>query len=361
MSLSDLLPPGASFTDALKLLYQAVGDTFTVNLGAVAASTWIAYDICLTFADEVELVWKAKWSLPKVLYFGVRYYGLVASLLYATVNSSRTVPYSMYVVLCHGWTWYEALGAATAVTVIFGEGMFVLRLWASYRGQKKVLALIAFCWLAEFTSSVVVTFEEALDITILPRPVNFPLPGCYTLAKVPLGKSLGAWIVNGSVALIFFGLMLFKFFTSDGFKLGLSTAKNNGLAKWFEVRRFSPLLYLLLRDGVMYFGMIFFVNMTNLIASVTMEGRALEGVAIPWTIAASSVGSARLLLNLRGFIGTDNSVLLTEKTTMRFEHPGSGEGDSGESSSTDEIERETVELRETKITSTGTGISEVMV
>ena len=54
---------------------------------------------------------------------------------------------------------------------------------------------------------------------------------------------------------IFFGLMLFKFFTSDGFKLGLSTAKNNGLAKWFEVRRFSPLLYLLLRDGVMYFGM----------------------------------------------------------------------------------------------------------
>ena len=46
---------------------------------------------------------------------------------------------------------------------------------------------------------------------------------------------------------------------------------------------------------------------------------------------------------------------------MRFEHPGSGEGDSGESSSTDEIERETVELRETKITSTGTGISEVMV
>ena len=71
--------------------------------------------------------------------------------------------------------------------------------------------------------------------------------------------------------------------------------------------------------------------------------------------------SARLLLNLRGFIGTDNSVLLTEKTTMRFEHPGSGEGDSGESSSTDEIERETVELRETKITSTGTGISEVMV
>ena len=52
---------------------------------------------------------------------------------------------------------------------------------------------------------------------------------------------------------------------------------------------------------------------------------------------------------------------LTEKTTMHFDHPRSDEGESGELSSTDESERETIELRETKITSTGTGISEVMV
>ena len=54
---------------------------------------------------------------------------------------------------------------------------------------------------------------------------------------------------------IFFGLMLFKFFTSEGFKLELSNAKRNPLTKWSEIQHFSPLLYLLLRDGVMYFAM----------------------------------------------------------------------------------------------------------
>lgn len=44
-------------------------------------------------------------------------------------------------------------------------------------------------------SSTTVTFIEALNITILPRPANFPLPGCYTLAKVPLKNSLPAWYV----------------------------------------------------------------------------------------------------------------------------------------------------------------------
>ena len=72
MSLTDLLPPGLSIPDAIHLFYQAVGDTFAVNLAAGecalpdvrhgtdrwcsgAASTWIAYDICLTFAEEVRL------------------------------------------------------------------------------------------------------------------------------------------------------------------------------------------------------------------------------------------------------------------------------------------------------------------
>lgn len=49
--------------------------------------------------------------------------------------------------------------------------------------------------------------------------------------------------------------MLFKFFTSEGFKLELSNAKRNSLTKWFEIQHFSPLLYLLLRDGVTYFAM----------------------------------------------------------------------------------------------------------
>ncbi|TBU63405.1 hypothetical protein BD310DRAFT_916267 [Dichomitus squalens] len=184
-----------------------------------------------------------------------------------------------------------------------------------------VLALIAFCFTAELASSITVGIIEARTITILPRPAGLPIPGCYTLANVPLRNSLGAWIVNCTIATTFFALMLYKFFTGEAFKFELSEATRNPLAKWTEVRRFSPLLYLLLRDGTTYFAMIFLVNAVNMALSIREEGRALEGMGVAWTIAVSSVASSRLLLNLRGFIsGNDNmSGGKSERTTMRFE------------------------------------------
>ena len=50
---------------------------------------------------------------------------------------------------------------------------------------------------------------------------------------------------------IYFALMLNKFFTSESFRLQLSNARNP-LA---EIRRYSPLPYLLIRDGTVYFAM----------------------------------------------------------------------------------------------------------
>ena len=61
--------------------------------------------------------------------------------------------------------------------------------------------------------------------------------------------------IYGYYAAIYFALMLYKFFTGEAFRFELSEATRNPLAKWTEIRRFSPLLYLLLRDGTMYFAM----------------------------------------------------------------------------------------------------------
>ncbi|KAG1795128.1 uncharacterized protein HD556DRAFT_1307719 [Suillus plorans] len=43
---------------------------------AVAAFVGVAYDWALTFAQEVELIWRQRWSLITVLYLGVRYLGI---------------------------------------------------------------------------------------------------------------------------------------------------------------------------------------------------------------------------------------------------------------------------------------------
>ncbi len=62
-------------------------------------------------------------------------------------------------------------------------------------------------------------------------------------------------VLMSYLAAVFFILMLYRFFTSESFRLELSSVKGNPLAKWFELRHFSPLLYLLLRDGIVYFAM----------------------------------------------------------------------------------------------------------
>ncbi|KAG1787061.1 uncharacterized protein HD556DRAFT_1449116 [Suillus plorans] len=48
---------------------------------AVAAFVGITYDWALTFGQEVELVWRQRWSLVTVLYLSVRYLGILSAAL----------------------------------------------------------------------------------------------------------------------------------------------------------------------------------------------------------------------------------------------------------------------------------------
>jgi hypothetical protein len=49
---------------------------------AVAASAGVMYDWVLTLGQEVELLWRQRWSLMTVLYLSLRYLGI----LYAVLN-----------------------------------------------------------------------------------------------------------------------------------------------------------------------------------------------------------------------------------------------------------------------------------
>ncbi|KAG1771959.1 hypothetical protein EV702DRAFT_1246800 [Suillus placidus] len=47
----------------------------------VASSTVVVHDWALTFGKEFELVWRRRWSLMTILYIGVRYIGLLSSVI----------------------------------------------------------------------------------------------------------------------------------------------------------------------------------------------------------------------------------------------------------------------------------------
>ncbi|TBU24720.1 hypothetical protein BD311DRAFT_766065 [Dichomitus squalens] len=312
--LASLLPPGVSILQGLQLFFQVIQDTFTTNLVASAAVTWIGYDICLTFADEVELIWKARWTLPKFLYIAVRYYGFAAALFYFVVNTSTDAPFQ----LCRGWAYYEAFGA-TAVIVLLSEALFLLRIWIAYGRNQKILAFVLVCYVAEIASSLAVGIVEGRTLTVLPRPPGFPLPGCFTFAMVPLKHTLPAWIVISATSTSYLVLMVHQFVNSHAFKAELVKAKHDPLGKWFQVRTLSPLVYLLVRDGLVYFVMMFSASMLNLAITIHFNRREIQAMGVPIILAVASISASRLALNLRGATRRQRENSQSDQTTIHFE------------------------------------------
>ncbi|KAG1787068.1 uncharacterized protein HD556DRAFT_1503986 [Suillus plorans] len=58
---------------------------------AVAAFVGVMYDWALTFGQEVELIWRQRWSLMTFLYLSVRYLGILYAVL-AVLSSVPTIP-----------------------------------------------------------------------------------------------------------------------------------------------------------------------------------------------------------------------------------------------------------------------------
>jgi hypothetical protein len=98
-----------------------------------ASSAWLMYDWGLTFGQEVELVWRQRWSPMTFLYLSVRYtgigYAVMSILLWVpTIPISDTGCNIMYEALV--WT-------NEAVNLILGI-IIIARLHAMYRRSKKL-------------------------------------------------------------------------------------------------------------------------------------------------------------------------------------------------------------------------------
>ncbi|KAG1811626.1 hypothetical protein EV424DRAFT_121081 [Suillus variegatus] len=65
-----------------------ISANFFINYWIVAAGIVVAYDWVLTLGQEIELIWRQRWSLMTVLYLIIRYIGIP----YSVVNILLTMP-----------------------------------------------------------------------------------------------------------------------------------------------------------------------------------------------------------------------------------------------------------------------------
>ncbi|KAG1855324.1 hypothetical protein DFJ58DRAFT_727519 [Suillus subalutaceus] len=98
----------------------------------VAASVGLMYDWALTLGQEVELVWRQRWSLMTVLYLGVRYLGIIFVALVM-------LGFILYVV----WNWMRVVVFAMLWVII------ITRLHAMYQRSRKILIFLIVTFLAD--------------------------------------------------------------------------------------------------------------------------------------------------------------------------------------------------------------------
>ncbi|TFK51268.1 hypothetical protein OE88DRAFT_1659145 [Heliocybe sulcata] len=199
------------------------------------------YDHLLTLDDEVEYVWKAKWSLPKTLFLVLRYMVPSAMIMY-TYELSGIGEIHLSDTFCRGWFGSGLYLGIFSVSI--GNFIVLLRLWVIWDRNIRLLLVT----LSVFIATQIMTLAATTYMVVhwIPEVIFVEeLHMCGMVAKPPL---VMLWAPG-----LFFEVMVFV------------------LASWNALSRPSiacPVARSVYRDGLGYFVLLATLRVLNLILSV---------------------------------------------------------------------------------------------
>ncbi|KAJ6590177.1 hypothetical protein DFH09DRAFT_1359155 [Mycena vulgaris] len=192
---------------------------------------------------------------------------------------------------------------STVVNIIL-----ILRLNAMY-GKKAVLVFLLVLFSGEFSLELYVCIKAAISTEreVFPAPVDI-WPGC--LSNPDTHFTLISWIPTLVIQFIFFLLTIAKLF-EDG-RWRLSTLK--------EMKTLSPLFVSFIRDGSVFFFLIFAIVLASTLLSLLVHGPLLN-MAQPWLTAIYSFSVSGLVLNLRQLANRGNMDTVRSSVARRTVPP----------------------------------------
>jgi len=124
----------------------------------VAAGVIVMYDWVLTLGQEIELIWRQRWSLITVLYLAIRYVGIPYSVMSILINTPFV---SVKSAGCINM-FYALNGTNVIVTAMLGVIMIV-RLYAMYQRSRMILVFLVVVFLAVNIACGVITIIGLMD------------------------------------------------------------------------------------------------------------------------------------------------------------------------------------------------------
>ncbi|KLO06239.1 hypothetical protein SCHPADRAFT_946246 [Schizopora paradoxa] len=251
---------------------EIAGHLMAAKMYSLASCVMLFYDIFITFGDEVEKIWKQRFTVATVLWFMNRY---ISPLGYIVIIVSFHDP-DWSKSRCNRYVLYpEALKIVTAAAI---GVIFILRLYSIYGRSVIILGVISCLLLAELGVKIW-SFTDGTSVNLPPG-----LVGCILTGRDNSGdRFVFTWVAE----LIFDTAIFVATFSRT---LVIYKRHRRGAA--------IPLIKIMMRDGIIYFAVIFAANVVTVVLFLVLPDD-LKAVNASFSTLITSLMVSRLILNLR--------------------------------------------------------------
>jgi len=248
---------------------SSIRDINSTNYLGTASMALLLYDHLLTLDDEIQYIWRRRLSLITYLFLINRYLtplGFIVNML-AYLSPLFTPE------VCVHFVRYE--GAFTTVSVGIAASMMIIRVYAVYGENKGILALLA----------LVLSAQVGVQAWLLSGAQAVPHPAGEHNCTMVFGNNVGSW---GSA----YAWMPLLFDTTV---LALTVLRTLGLVR---SGRAGNIVRTLLRDGIMYYSVIFSANLVLTVMLISAPV-GIKGIAAQFEQLITVTMMSRITINLK--------------------------------------------------------------
>ncbi|KAF7776839.1 hypothetical protein Agabi119p4_5232 [Agaricus bisporus var. burnettii] len=241
-----------------------------IQYAELAGATLLAFDWILNFSSEVEMIWKAKWNLVKVLYLITRYLPLaIIPLDLFYISGYFFLPACVAV--------YDTVMALFVISLLSAQLIFTLRTVAVWGKEKRVTYILFGAF-----SFIVIAIPTLTGLTLKShRFVDVEVNSgkfCLLRFEKSYGFLAATFVFVAAYDIVILIFMLTRRISVHQFSFPLRS-----LSTTDHAQRDSRLLKRVYDDGIIFYVYIFGVSVANIIVIFV----SVAGIC-PYTTSLSS-------------------------------------------------------------------------
>ncbi|QRV98046.1 dephospho-CoA kinase [Ceratobasidium sp. AG-Ba] len=258
---------------AVHELSTALLHIFASNDALVAGVGILVYDHILTFPEEVELIWKQNWSVVSTLFVLNRY--ITPLVLVVDVVDKGGLTSFLPRSFCVNWYFAEAAWNLVAFGMI--HALVALRVRAIWGRPRWLTITLVILFVVYFVATAVIAFKFQADYADTVQ-YNKIFGICFARVSPYIWT---CWLPALVFEFFVFILTVIKAFEHSRHKVN------------------TPVVFVLYRDGIMYFVIICCCSMFNMLVWL-LAPPTLVALSKYFVLCVVPTMGARLVLNLRG-------------------------------------------------------------